>query len=441
MLARRTISRGSSQWLAQAASSQRRGMAAVTNPFHYTVGEAAGIKVASRDDGGPTTNLAIVIRGGTRYETVPGVAHGLEKFAFKNTTKRSSLRLQRESELLGGVLSSSLSRENIVLRAKFLRDDLPYFVEALGDVLTKTKYIPHEFDEQVSHTISYEVEALQKTPAALSIETAHSVAFHKGLGSPTVALTNKYLNNITIPGYASTVYTKSNIVVVASGASQSALEKWTTEFLSDVPAGPGPPIVQAKYYGGENRVYSTLGNALTIAINAPALKPEYAVIGYLLGGESTIKWSSGSSILSRAVAELPGVTAVTKHSAYTDAGLIYITLSGPAGALTQAGRLAVDAVSKLATVKAEDIKKAIAQAKFDVLATAEHQFIGLEAVGQAVIKSAGAPQVEATVKGLEAVTPDSVKKAIKVILAGRASFGVVGDLHVLPYAEDIALNV
>lgn len=83
MLARRNISRGSSQWLAQATSSQRRGVAAVTNPFHYTVGEAAGIKVASRDDGGPTTNLAIVVRGGSRYESAPGVAHGLEKFAFK----------------------------------------------------------------------------------------------------------------------------------------------------------------------------------------------------------------------------------------------------------------------------------------------------------------------------------------------------------------------
>lgn len=83
MLARRNISRGSSQWLAQATSSQRRGAAALTNPFHYTVGEAAGIKVASRDDGGPTTNLAIVIRGGSRYESAPGVAHGLEKFAFK----------------------------------------------------------------------------------------------------------------------------------------------------------------------------------------------------------------------------------------------------------------------------------------------------------------------------------------------------------------------
>lgn len=58
----------------------------------------------------------------------------------QNTTKRSALRLQREAELLGGSFSSSLSRENIVLKAKFLRGDLPYFVEALGEILSKTKY-------------------------------------------------------------------------------------------------------------------------------------------------------------------------------------------------------------------------------------------------------------------------------------------------------------
>lgn len=42
--------------------------------------------------------------------------------------------------MLGGKLSTSVSRENIVLGAKFLRDDLPYFVEAMGDVLTRTKF-------------------------------------------------------------------------------------------------------------------------------------------------------------------------------------------------------------------------------------------------------------------------------------------------------------
>lgn len=59
---------------------------------------------------------------------------------IKSTTKRSSLRITREVELLGGQLSAYHSRENLVIGAKFLRDDLPYFVELLGEVISKTKY-------------------------------------------------------------------------------------------------------------------------------------------------------------------------------------------------------------------------------------------------------------------------------------------------------------
>jgi ubiquinol-cytochrome c reductase core subunit 2 len=46
----------------------------------------------------------------------------------------------RESELLGAALNSYHSRENLVLEAKFLRDDLPYFVELLAEVVSQTKY-------------------------------------------------------------------------------------------------------------------------------------------------------------------------------------------------------------------------------------------------------------------------------------------------------------
>ena len=58
----------------------------------------------------------------------------------QNTERRSTLRLQRESELLGAKLQSYHSRENLVVGAKFLRDDLPYFVELLAEVATMTKY-------------------------------------------------------------------------------------------------------------------------------------------------------------------------------------------------------------------------------------------------------------------------------------------------------------
>ena len=50
------------------------------------------------------------------------------------------MRIVRESELLGAVLTAHHSRENLVLEAKFLRDDLPYFVELFGEVASQTKY-------------------------------------------------------------------------------------------------------------------------------------------------------------------------------------------------------------------------------------------------------------------------------------------------------------
>jgi ubiquinol-cytochrome c reductase core subunit 2 len=50
------------------------------------------------------------------------------------------LRITRETELLGGQISSTHSRENVVLQTKFLSKDLPYFAELLAEVATQTKF-------------------------------------------------------------------------------------------------------------------------------------------------------------------------------------------------------------------------------------------------------------------------------------------------------------
>lgn len=67
---------------------------------------------------------------------------------MQNTDRRSALRITRESELLGGQLTAYHTREALVVEAAFLRDDLPYFTELLGEVITKTRYtstldVPH----------------------------------------------------------------------------------------------------------------------------------------------------------------------------------------------------------------------------------------------------------------------------------------------------------
>jgi ubiquinol-cytochrome c reductase core subunit 2 len=204
-------------------------------------------------------------------------------------------------------------------------------------------------------------------------------------------------------------------------------------------------MAPAKYDGGENRLVSPHGNAIVIAFpgssSPPSFKAEYTVLAYLLGGEASTKWNAGMSLLSQAISETPHTTAVAKHVAYTDTGLLYITIEGSGSAVTQAGGNVVSAIKSLGEAKPEDVKRAIALAKFDVLAAAEDRSAGLEAVGQAVIARGEAPQVEGVVKALDGVTVEAVKAVGKKLLDSKATFVAVGDTYLLPYAGDLGLKI
>ncbi|RPB26328.1 LuxS/MPP-like metallohydrolase [Terfezia boudieri ATCC MYA-4762] len=445
MLARSSLSRATTQCLRTAPRYSRTiAAAAGPNPFQFEVSDAQGIKIASRDDGAPTTSLALVVRGGSRYEAAPGLAHALQQFTWKNTDKRSALRVQRESELLGGKIGSSVSRENVVLKAQFLRQDLPYFVEAMADVLTSTRFQHYVFSEEVAPTMQFDLKKLIASPSRLALEHAFGAAFHRGLGASLLATSNKYVNPGSIAQYASQVYNKSNIALVASGAPHAELNKWTIEFFGDLKTGSKASSPSTKYFGGEARVSSAAGSSYIIAFPgtpSPNFKAEYKVLTHLLGGETAVKWNAGFSLLSRAVAGFPGVSAVAKQQHFTDAGLLYITVEGPDALLEKAGQAVVKAINDVTKVSEEEVKKAIAQAKFDVLSEVEDRSVGLELVGQSLIQNGTAPQANVVVRAIEAVTADSVKKAASNILRGKATYAAVGDCHVLPFAEDLGLKI
>src|SRR5690349_20879249 len=88
MISRSTVTRGCQLALrgqGRAQTMQRRAFAAaaIGTPGSFEPTEIAGLKVASKDAGGPTTHLAIVAKAGTRYQPLPGLTVGLEEFAFK----------------------------------------------------------------------------------------------------------------------------------------------------------------------------------------------------------------------------------------------------------------------------------------------------------------------------------------------------------------------
>ena len=276
--------------------------------------------------------------------------------------------------------------------------------------------------------VKFSQSGLLANPTAQAFDSAHSLAFHHGLGAPLVPAPsvpmNKYVDAEGIAAFAQGAYSKSSIGVVASGASVSNLSKWVGEFFTDTPsatvAGPFSPLASqpTKYFGGEERISSQAGNAVVIAFpgssffgSTASYKPEFAVLAALFGGESSIKWSNGSSLLSKVAEANPQAQVSTKHVAYSDAGLLYITVTGKAEAVGAASKSVVDTIKEVAAGKftSEDIKKAIALAKFRALEAGQNIGSGLELTATGLIHHGKPYHVTEVGQSFDKVTEQQVK--------------------------------
>lgn len=285
----------------------------------------------------------------------------------------------------------------------------------------------HEFDEEILPVIKLSQKALLANTAEMAVNSAYGIAFHRGLGialHPTSSTPiTKYLHEESLREYSEVAYARPNFAVVANGASHTDLSKWMNEFFSDSPSSVPPHIPQlytapSKYHGGEERIAHGSGNNMVIAFpgsssfTGGAYKPETLVLAALLGGESTIKWSSGFSLLSKISASHPHARITTTHSTYSDAGLLSIAISGKAEHINSASKEVVKTLKAIASgnVNQEDIKRAIAAAKFKALDAGQTIAAGLELTGAGLIQGGKAFQIDEVGKSISGVTEDQVKK-------------------------------
>ncbi|KAF2016743.1 LuxS/MPP-like metallohydrolase [Aaosphaeria arxii CBS 175.79] len=459
MFPRSTVCRGAQSAVRRSAvhPAQRRGLAApASGSFQYQSGDAKGVKFASRDFAGPTTTLALVSKAGTRYQPLPGLTEGLAAFAFRNTERRSTLRIVRESELLGAEVRAYHTRENLVLEAKFLRDDLPYYVELLGEVASQSKFDQYVYKEEVLPLIIAAHKRFLANPAEMAVNSAHSLAFHRGLGNPTASASSvpytQYLNAEAIEYFSKIAYAKSNFAVVANGAEHGEFSQWVNQFFDGVPAAPieqtGVGAEQTKYFGGEERIAHAGGNAVVLAFpgsssfTGKSYKPEVAVLGSLLGGQSNVKWSPGFSILGNTKAS-PSTYVKTTSAIYSDAGLLYTSIVGSAQNVAKSAYAVVDAIKKVAAgeISKEQFAKAKAAAKFKELENGQDTKAGIELTGSGLVNNNQAYQIDEVAKAIDGVSEEAVKKAAASLLENKATVSSVGDLFVLPFADELGLKV
>lgn len=388
----------------------------------YTTGTVSGIKTAVKPSDAPISEISVVINAGSRFDQQPGAGHLLEKFAFRNTANRSALRFARESELLGGQVETFHDRDNIVLKAKFLKRNLPFYVEALGDVLQNTLFNKYELVEDVLPLAAREAEAAAADAVTRSREAAYEAAFRTGLGNGLYVEKHSPVSIDEIKKAASAAYTKANIAVAGFSVVEEDFNALIGEHFGSIAEGAKLEAPETKTYAGDIRIRASGPNAVTLAFPTDTPSSALAVVANILGGTSSIKWAAGSSLLG-SVAARTGTKIDTTYTPYSDAAVLAVTISGPSSSqVNEAVRFAAREIREISsTIDIDLIQKAVNRLRFHAAESAEGSSI-----------AALTRNIDISVSSVDAVI-----KAASAISGGNVAVGTVGEIHKLPYGSDL----
>ncbi|KAI5481542.1 hypothetical protein MNV49_002768, partial [Pseudohyphozyma bogoriensis] len=400
--------------------------------------------VLATGESSPTAAISVVVKAGSRYETAPGLAHVVKNSVLKSTNKRSALRIVRETELHGGVLSAALTREHLILTAEFLSSDAPFFAEILGDALVAPRFAAHEYNEEVLPQVAAEYEQANHDPTTATFDLAHQVAFRAGLGNSLFASPLNAVSHDAATSFAQSAFNSpSNFAVVATGVDNSLLKSLVSDFFVSSSPSSALSSPAAAYFGGELRVpsvgHSAVDHFLLGFKGEAASGVDFAVLKHLLGGETSTKWNAGVSPLSKLASGSSSVKAF--NLGYSDAGLFGVYITAPTA---QVQGLAQKAVSELQAIakgaSAEAVKTAVLKAKFEAAAAFDGRVSKLEFAGAFAANTGSAPSLEEIFAKLDGVTADSVTKAAASALKSKPTTVAHGNTHDLPYADSLGLN-
>lgn len=125
-----------------------------------------GLQYAVRRSGSAVGYCALSIKCGTRDEKGyhSGIAHFVEHTIFKGTAKRSASVINSYLDRLGGELNAYTTKEEIVIHATVLKEDLPKASSLLFELVTCATFPEHEVNTEKGVVID-EIHSYKDTPS------------------------------------------------------------------------------------------------------------------------------------------------------------------------------------------------------------------------------------------------------------------------------------
>lgn len=125
-----------------------------------------GLRYAVKRSGSAVAYCALSIKCGTRDEAGynSGIAHFTEHTIFKGTAKKSASVINGYLDRLGGELNAYTTKEEIVLHATVLREDLPKAANLLFELATSATFPENEINIEKG-VVTDEINSYKDSPS------------------------------------------------------------------------------------------------------------------------------------------------------------------------------------------------------------------------------------------------------------------------------------
>ena len=362
-----------------------------------------------------------------------GLSHLIEHMAFKGTGRRSAKQIAQEMDAVGGYLNAATSKLCTCYYAKVIDEDLPLAVDILSDIVRFPAIDPKELDKE-RNVVLEEISMTDDSPEDVAYDLIASAMFDTQPLGQTILGPRELISAYTredILAYRARHYSPMNTTVAIAGnfdlaKVQDLMAKcfgdWTGEAGEAFPVNTvnqAPKTLTADK--DTEQAHICLGYCGK-PLGDPDAYP-MAVFNSILGG------GMSSRLFQRIREESAMAYSVySAPSAYPYCGdfTIYAAVSprNVKTVLAQIDEETARFVQDGATQEEFDMAKA--QLKGGFILGQESAYNRMNSMGSNMALMGRVISTDETIRKIEAVTPDDVRRVASEVLGGPRSQAFVG---------------
>ena len=198
-----------------------------------------GLRYAVRRSGRAVAYCALTIGAGTRDEAPfpAGIAHFVEHNLFRGTRRKSASVISSYLDRLGGELNAYTTKEEIVLHATVLKEDLPKAARLLFELATESTFPDREIETERGVVLD-EIISYKDNPAEDVYDRFESLLFEgMPLDRPilgTQASVKKISADMLRRFVAEKFIPEKMVFTVVADIEEPKLEKRVLKLIGDV---------------------------------------------------------------------------------------------------------------------------------------------------------------------------------------------------------------